>query len=171
MHALISSLVLASALLPQAGSLAYTTPSAWKTRPAASSMRIAEFVVPRAPEDAEDAEVVIFFFAGGGGSVEANIERWIGQFEASGGGPAKPLGRTSFPVGPLKVTTIDVNGTYVAETRPGSGQRLNKPKFAMRAAIVETPRGPYFIKLTGPQATVTQSLPAFDAFLKSLAYK
>ena len=171
MHALISSLVLASATLLQAGSLTYTAPSAWKPRPAASAMRVAEFVVPRAQGDPEDADVVIYFFAGGGGSVEANIERWIGQFEASGGGPAKPLGRNSFSVGPLKVTTVDVNGTYVAETRPGSGQRLNKPKFAMRAAIVETARGPYFIKLTGPQATVTQALPAFDSFLKSLAYK
>ncbi len=171
MHALISSLVLASATLLQAGSLTYTAPSAWKSRPAASSMRVAEFVVPRAQGDPEDADVVIYFFAGGGGSVEANIERWIGQFEAAGGGPAKPLGRNSFSVGPLKVTTLDVNGTYVAETRPGSGQRMNKPKFAMRAAIVETARGPYFIKLTGPQATVTQTLPAFDSFLKSLAYK
>ena len=37
-----------------------------------------------------------------------------------------------------------------------------KPKFRMRAAVVETPRGPYFIKFTGPHATVTNGLKAFD---------
>jgi hypothetical protein len=171
MHALISTLVLASATLLQAGNLTYTAPSGWKSRPAASSMRVAEFVVPRTAGDPEDAEVVIFYFGGGGGSVDANIERWIGQFQQPGGAPAKGSARNSFTVGALKVTTVDVDGTYVAETRPGSGERLNKPKFRMRAAVVETPRGPYFVKFTGPQATVSQGLPTFDAFLKSFGYK
>lgn len=171
MHAFLAGLVLFGATMIQAGTLAYTAPSTWKPRAAASSMRVAEFAVPRVQGDSEDAEVVIFFFGGTGGSVDANIQRWIGQFQQEGGGPAKGGQRASFSVGPLKVTTVDVSGTYVAETRPGSGTRLNKPKFQMRAAVVETPGGPYFIKFTGPQATVTQGLPAFDAFLKSLAYK
>lgn len=134
-------------------------------------MRVAEFVVPRAQGDAEDAEVIIFYFGGGGGSVDANIERWIGQFQQSGGAPAKAGARASFNVGSLKVTTVDVSGTYVAEVRPGAGERLNKPGYRMRAAVVETPRGPYFVKFTGPQNTVSQGLPTFDAFLKSLTFK
>lgn len=134
-------------------------------------MRVAEFVVPRVQGDAEDADVVIYFFGGGGGSVDANIDRWVGQFQAPDGAAAKAGQRSTFTVGDLKVTTIDVSGTYVAETSPGSGTRLNKPKFRMRAAVVETPRGPYFIKFTGPQNTVTQRLPTFDAFLKTLTFK
>ena len=134
-------------------------------------MRVAEFVVPRLQGDVEDADVVIYFFGGGGGSVDANIDRWVGQFEQPGGGAARPGQRSAFSVGDLKVTTIDVAGTYIAETSPGSGTRHNKPKFRMRAAVVETPRGPYFIKFTGPQNTVTQGLPVFDAFLKSLSFK
>lgn len=171
MHLLAPAFVLFVASAIQAGNLTYTAPSAWKPRPAASTMRVAEFVVPRTAGDPEDAEVVIFYFGGGGGSVDANIERWIGQFQQPGGAPAKGSARNSFAVGALKVTTVDVDGAYVAETRPGSGERLNKPKFRMRAAVVETPRGPYFVKFTGPQATVSQGLPTFDAFLKSLSYK
>jgi hypothetical protein len=171
MHVLASALVLLVASAVQTGNLTYSAPSAWTPRPASSSMRVAEFVVPRAQGDPEDAEVVIFFFGGGGGSVDANIDRWVGQFQQEGGAAAKAGQRSTFNVGTLKLTTVDVSGTYVAETRPGSGTRLNKPKFRMRAAVVETPRGPYFVKFTGPEATVTKSLPAFDAFLKSLDYK
>ena len=80
----------------------------------------------------------------------------------------KDSGRATFDVGNLKVTTVDVSGTYVAEVRPGATERHNKPNFRMRAAVVETPKGPYFIKLTGPAATVKAASPAFDEFLKTL---
>ncbi len=133
-------------------------------------MRVAEFVVPKVATDPEDADVVIYFFAGGGGSVDANIQRWIGQFEQPSGVAVKDSGRATFDVGNLKVTTVDVSGTYVAEVRPGATERHNKPNFRMRAAVVETPKGPYFIKLTGPAATVKAASPAFDQFLKTLRF-
>jgi hypothetical protein len=41
----------------------------------------------------------------------------------------------------------------------------------MRATVVETPKGPYFIKLTGPAATVDKAGAAFDQFMQSLAFK
>ncbi len=171
MRLLVIPTVLLSFTLPQGGgTLSYTAPPAWKSRPAASSMRVAEFVVPRVQGDPEDAEVVIFFFGGGGGSVDANIQRWIGQFQLDPTSP-KDGNRTTINVGNLKVTTVDVSGTYVAETRPGSGTRLNKPDFRMRAAVVETPGGPYFVKFTGPSATVRQGMPAFEQFLKSLRFQ
>ena len=50
-------------------------------------------------------------------------------------------------------------------------ERHNKPGFRMRATVVETPKGPYFIKLTGPAATVDKAGAAFDQFLQSLAFK
>ena len=47
-----------------AGSLTYTAPAAWHARPASNSMRVAEFVVPKAAGDPEDAEVIIYYFGG-----------------------------------------------------------------------------------------------------------
>ena len=41
----------------------------------------------------------------------------------------------------------------------------------MRATVVETPKGPYFVKLTGPSATIDKAGAAFDQFLQSLAFK
>ena len=37
-----------------AANLTYTAPPAWKSRPASSSMRVAEWVVPRAQGDADE---------------------------------------------------------------------------------------------------------------------
>jgi hypothetical protein len=132
-------------------------------------MRVAEFVVPRAAGDAEDGELIVYFFGGGGGSVEANIQRWVGQFQQPNGKDVSS--RTTFNVGALKVTAVDVSGTYVAELRPGATERHNQPDFRMRAAVIETPKGPYFIKFTGPANTVKQASSTFDQFMKSLRFK
>ena len=158
--------VLLAMLPPQAGTLNFIKPPAWTDRAAASSMRVAEFVVPKVPGDVEDGEVILYYFGGSGGSVEANLQRWTSQFQAS----TDPI-RTSSTVNGLQLTSLDVSGTYVAELRPGSTERHNKPGFRMRATVVETPKGPYFIKLTGPAATVDKAGAAFDQFLQTLAFK
>jgi hypothetical protein len=164
----IVRLMLAGVMAVQSGTLQFTAPPAWKSRPAASSMRVAELIVPRVPGDAEDGEVIVYFFGGSGGTVDANVERWIGQFRSASGEPLKTAARTTSTIGKLKVTQVDVSGTYIAEVRPGSAERFNKPNFRMRAAVVETPKGPYFIKFTGPAPTVAQASGDFDRFLKSV---
>jgi hypothetical protein len=68
----------------------------------------------------------------------------------------------------LALTSVDVSGTYVAETSPGSSEHLNKPGFRLRAAVVEGPGGPYFVKLTGPARTVARWDASYLEFLKSL---
>ena len=169
-HGMPSGLLLALllAVLPaQAGTLTFTKPAAWTDRAAASSMRVAEFVVPKVPGDSEDAEVIVYYFGGSGGGVEANLQRWTTQFQSTRKDPV----RTTSTVNSLKLTSLDVSGTYVAEVRPGSTDRHNKPGFRMRAIVVETPKGPYFIKLTGPAATVDKAGAQFDQFLQSLTFK
>ena len=155
---------------PGAGALRFTAPPEWTSRPAASGMRVAEYVLPKAGGDPEDGELIVYFFGGTGGSVDANIQRWIGQFQHPSGKPADGK-RSTFSVGTLKVTEVDVSGTYVAEVRPGAGERFNKPGFRMRAAVVETPKGPYFVKFTGPAATVTSASASFDQFVKSFRFQ
>ena len=169
MIAMFMSILIALALgasPAQTGALTFTKPAAWKDRAPASSMRVAEFVVPKAPGDSEDGEVIVYYFGGGGGSVEANLQRWTSQFQST-----KDPVRTTATVNGLKLTSLDVSGTYVADMRPGASEHYNKPGFRMRATVVETPKGPYFIKLTGPARTVASAGAAFDQFLKSLAFK
>jgi hypothetical protein len=164
-------LVVALMQAASSGQLTFTPPAAWHARQPASSMRVAEFVVPKAPGDSEDAEVVIYYFGGGGGTVEANIDRWIGQMQQPDGSASKDKSRRgSQTINGLKVSTVDVSGTYVAEVRPGASERLNKPDFRLRAAVVETPKGAYYVKMTGPSKTVAAADADFKALLASLRY-
>ena len=164
-----NSTIAAALVISQAAGLAFTAPKAWQPRPSSSSMRVAEFLVPRAAGDPEDAEVIIYFFSGTGGSVEANVDRWIGQMQQTDGSASKDKAkRGTQTVNGLKVSTVDVSGTYVAEVRPGAAERHNKPGFRLRAAVVETPRGPYYIKMTGPAKTMAAADADFAALLASV---
>src|SRR6185437_9746699 len=137
-----------------------------------STMRVAQYKLPRAPGDTEDASLVLYYFGPGqGGSTTANIDRWISQMKQEDGSTAKGAKDEHLVANGLKVTTVDVSGTYVAETAPGSGTFNNKPAYRLRAAVVETPNGSYFVKLVGPEKTVTQWNESFLSFIKSFEFK
>ena len=166
---MLSALLFVLQAAPAAGTLTFTAPQAWKTRPASSSMRVAEFIVPKTAGDSDDAELVVYFFPGGGGSVDANIDRWIGQLQQPDGSDSKARAtRDAKSVNGLKVSMVDLTGTYVAEVRPGATERFNKPGYRLRAAVIETPRGPYYIKMTGPAKTVAAADADFTALLASI---
>jgi hypothetical protein len=161
--------VLCAATLVAQARLRFDPPNGWTSKPAASSMRVAEFVVPAAAGVTDETTAVVYFFGGQGGSVEANLERWIGQMQQPDGRSSTDVAkRGTATIHGLKVTMLEVGGTYVAETAPGSGQRVNKPDYALKAAVIETPGGPYFVKLTGPAKTVEKSAASYDAFIKSM---
>jgi hypothetical protein len=163
--------LIALVLLTIAPGIAFTTPGGWKTVKTSSTMRVAQYVVPRAAGDAQDAELVVYYFGGSGGTVEANIDRWVGQMTQPDGRPSSAvMKRQSRTINGLKVTLVDVPGTYVAEMTPGSTERHNSPNFHLRAAVIETLNGPYFIKLTGPAKTVAASDKQFEAFLSSVKF-
>jgi hypothetical protein len=167
--AIVTSLLLS--LSVHAAGLAFTAPSTWKSVATSSSMRVAQYVLPRAAGDTADAELVVYYFGGTGGTVEANIERWVGQMRQPDGRPSSAVAkRQSRTVNGLKVTLVDVPGTYVAEMTPGASERHNSPNFHLRAAVIETSNGPYFIKLTGPAKTVAASEKQFETFLASAKF-
>jgi hypothetical protein len=149
--------------------LGYVTPQGWQKQPVASSMRVAEFTLPRADGDSEDAVLVVYYFGGSGGSVDANLQRWVSQMQQPDGKPSAGVAKKETrTVNGLALTLLDVSGTYVAETAPGSTERHNKPNFRLRAGVIDTPNGPYFIKLTGPSKTIAKWDRAFEQFVASL---
>ena len=159
--------LMSAAALAQA-TIRFDAPKEWTVQGTTSSMRVAQYALPKAAGDAEDAELIVYYFGGSGGSVQANLDRWLGQMEQPDGRPSKAVAKTSsLTANTLKMTVLDVTGRYVAEISPGSPARHNKPGFRMKAVVIETPRGPYFVKLTGPEKTVGRWESAFDAYLKS----
>jgi len=152
-----------------AAGLTFTTPDGWKQAPAGSSMRVAEFTLPRAAGDPDDGQLVVYYFGGSGGSVDANMQRWIGQMEQPDGRPSSAVAKKeSRKVNGLNVSLVDVSGTYTAEMSPGASTHHNNARYRMRAGVVETGKGPYFIKLVGPEKTIAKWERAFDQFVGSL---
>ena len=157
-------------LAETAGGIKWTAPAAWKAQPE-RPMRAATYTIPKAAGDPEDGECAVFYFgAGQGGGVEANIERWIGQFEAPGGGPADKLAKTSkATVNGLPVTRIDLAGTYKAAGGPMMQAAAPKPGYRLLGAIVEGPQGAVFFKFTAPAKTAAAQQPAFEKLLQSVS--
>ena len=157
----------------QQNSLNFTVPAGWVEEERASSMRVAQYRLPKVAGDTEDASIVLYYFGQGqGGSTAANIERWVSQIQQADGSASKDKAKQeNLDVNGLKVATVDVSGTYVAETAPGSGTLLNKPGYRLRAAVVETPKGSYFVKLVGPEKTVTQWNDSFMNYVRSFEFK
>jgi hypothetical protein len=156
----------------QKSELKFRVPAGWVEQERTSSMRVAQYRLPKAPGDTEDASLVLYYFGQGqGGSTAANIDRWISQMKQPDGSALKGAKDEHLEANGLKVTTVDVSGTYVAETAPGSGTFNNKPGYRLRAAVVETPNGSYFVKLVGPEKTVTQWNESFLSYIKSFEFK
>jgi len=144
-----------------AGGVRWSVPARWKEKPE-RPMRVATYAVPAA-EGAAEGECAVFYFGKGqGGSVEENLSRWAKQFD---GGSPKTETKT---VAGLRVHVTDVSGTYLAAGGPMMQTQEKKPGYRLLGAIVETPEGLVFFKLTGPAATVAAARADFDALVRSL---
>lgn len=138
----------------------------WKRESPTSSMRAAQYRLPAAEGDAKDAELVVFYFQGGAGGFDANLARWYGQFAQPDGRPSAEVARHSqTTIAGRPAREVELSGTYVAETTPGSGQRLNEPGWQMLAAHLEGAEGAWFFKLVGPAATVERWRSDYRRFL------
>ena len=148
------------------GELAFAPQDGWITETPTSSMRKAQFRLPGA-DGAADASLVVYYFGpGGGGGVEANLARWAGQFEQPDGSDSSALlTSTKRDLRGLPVTDVQLGGTYVAETSPGSGVRVREEGWRLRASILETSEGAYYVKLVGPAATVARWEKSYEGFL------
>lgn len=160
-------------LVPANGELRYRVPDGWVTEHPSSSTRAAQYTLPKAAGDPEDAPLVLYYFGQTqGGSIEANVDRWINQMQQPDGHPSKERARIeTITVNGLKVTTVNVGGTYVAQMSPGSDEPRHDTNYRLRAAVVETPKGNYYAKLVGPEKTISRWGQSFMDWLKSFEFK
>ena len=155
------------------GELRFKAPDGWTVEKPSSSMRAAQYKLPKVEGDKEDASLVLYYFGSNqGGTAQANIDRWIGQMQQPDGSSSKDKAKTeNLTINGLKVTTVDVTGTYTAEMAPGSGSFHNDDNYRLRAAVIETPKGNYFVKLAGPAKTIARWEQSYTEYLKSFEFK
>jgi hypothetical protein len=142
----------------------WKVPPGWKAE-AERPMRLATYTL------APGAECAVYFFgAGQGGSVQANLDRWIGQFLQADGKPSQSAAKIAKrTIQGWQVTAVDVAGAYTGMGGPMSQSGAPAmPGYRMLAAIVEGPQGSVFFKFTGPAKTVAANQSAFDKMLASL---
>lgn len=144
------------------GDLGWTKPDAWEQVEHPSPMRKATFKIPKVEGDSEDAEMSVTQV---GGAIEANIDRWEGQFEGS------PQAKTEKKkVGDFEVTVVTIDGTYKGGGPMMGGSGEPEQDWALLAAIVDTEPA-HFFKMTGPKKTVQAARGDFDALVASFAKK
>ena len=155
------------------GELRYEVPEGWITEKPTSDMRAAQYKLPKAAGDNEDALLVVYYFGQGqGGPADANIDRWINQMKQPDGRPSKERARReALTVNGLQVNTVDVLGNYSGGMSPESAPADKSSMFRLRAAVIDTPKGSYFVKLTGPAKTVAYWDHAYTDYLKSFEFR
>ncbi|HQR20955.1 MAG TPA: hypothetical protein PLE54_06650 [Burkholderiaceae bacterium] len=175
MKHLIALLLLSFALVglaraDQAGGLTWTAPPDWKAQ-GERPMRAATYSISAAKGDKEPAELAVFYFgASDGGGVDANVKRWIDQFQkADGTSAAKDAKVKKETIAGLPATMVDVKGTYAGGSMMGPS--APKTGYRLLGAIVEGPGGNVFFKLTGPEKTVAAAEKLFRKVLDGLKKK
>lgn len=150
----------------RAGDFTFTVPPAWKSVEPSSPMRKAELRVPGTSggDDAGGAVVTVFHFGPGeGGGVQQNVDRWFGQFgndrEKIGAATAKET------IGKTPVTFARARGTFQSGM-PGTPATPIEGQ-ALLGAILESPAGDVYVKMTGPAPTVDKAEPAFVQMIRA----
>lgn len=146
-----------------AGDISWKKPDAWKEGTNPSAMRKATYIVPKAAGDTEDGELSV---SAAGGAVDANIDRWRGQFEEN-----PEAKKSDKEVNGLKVTVVELAGTFKGGGPMMGGSGEPKKDWMMLAAIVPTSPQMHFFKLTGPKKTVEAARADFDVLVGSISPK
>jgi hypothetical protein len=142
--------------------LRFDLPGVFRSEPPASPMRLFQATVAG---ESGPAELVVFHVgAGQGGTVEANFERWLAQIERP---PGVEPERGTIPAVGLEAHWVGAAGILLPSGM-GMGPTTPQPGSRLLGAVVEGGEGPWFFKLTGPDATVAAARPAFLDLLRSL---
>lgn len=143
------------------GAFAFALPEGWTQVTPSSPMRKAQLEIARGPAKAE----VTFFHFGKdqGGSTEENVARWYAQFPGS----EKNRKTENIQVGPVKITFAMTEGTF-SSGMPG-GPTTPMEGYGLCGAILESPEGSIFVKMTGPDAIVKASTEAFKKMVTDAA--
>lgn len=135
----------------------WQVPTTWKSQPPANQFRVAQWEVPAA----EGEKPGLFYVSSAGGGVEANLRRWVGQFQNP-----KEERPEMITVADMKIYPIDITGRYVPP--PFARGEVPQDDYRLLGAVVVTPQdGELFFRLQGSNKTVSAQKEAFMALLKS----
>lgn len=146
----------------------WKTPKGWRLQRSPSPMRLATYFLPN--HAAGTATCALFYFGRGqGGSIQANLDRWVGQFAKDPATQRTKKIEKSLYNG-LSVHIVEISGPYSDGMGP-MASASPRPNQRMLGAIVEAPEGPVFFKCVGPDASIQQARGGFSVLLQSVQRK
>jgi hypothetical protein len=150
----------------KAGSFTFKKPASFAAKELPpGGMRAAQLEFA-APDKKGTAEAIFYFFgAGQGGGTQANVDRWLGSFQEPKDKIKSKVEKKK--VGGTEVTYVEAEGTYMsgmpgAAKTPQAGSKL-------LGAILESPEGNVFVRMTGPAAAVKAADADFRKMIESAA--
>ena len=140
--------------------LTFNVSEPWKSVPTSSPMRAG--TVEATVEGSTTAVHAVFYYfgPGQGGDVDANITRWLGQFQG-----APKSSRETLKAGEAEIEIVDATGTFL--DGPPMGAKTPKADYSLLGAIVPAAEANIFIKLTGPKEDIAKLKDAFRALISS----
>ncbi len=133
------------------GGLKLNVPETWKQSKPSSRLRLAQFAIPKVKGDSEDGELALFNFGAGGGA-KANIDRWVGQFQAT----EREVKVKEGMLETGRYFFVEISGIYNKPIGPPIARQTKAaPGSRMLGVILGIEdKGIYFFKMTGPDKTV-----------------
>lgn len=152
------------------GKLTMAAPESWEKKQPRTRIVEVEFAVP-AKEAKTDAARLTMMASGGG--VQANIDRWFGQFEQPNNKATKDVAKVEkMELSGVPVHVVDITGKFKDQPRGPFGPTVVKENYRMLGAIIETTNaGTYYVKLYGPAETIHENEKEFKGLIKSLKTK
>jgi hypothetical protein len=156
------------------GKLVLEVPKDWKQEEPKSRIVQYEFSAPgeKAGNTKEEERARITIMASGGG-VEANIDRWYGQFDQPDGKATKNVAKVEkFEAAGQTIHYVDIKGTFkdTMGAGPFSGRpAVQRTDYRMLGAIIESEdAGDFYLKITGPAELLEGLDEGFRKMLKEL---
>lgn len=95
-----------------------------------------------------------------------NLDRWLGQWETENGTPSQDGEIKPDAEGTLPFTFVRVAGTLTDVRQVGGGEP--RADWILLGAIVDSPKGPLYVKAVGPNAELGQQVDAFLASVRAI---
>lgn len=134
---------------PQAGppQVELAAPSDWQATQPTQSFFLKTWALP-------DGGIANISWLGPSTSMVAqNVDRWIGQFAVEGGDPFAAAQRDSDESGNFPTQFVQVTGTMTSVNQLGGGDP--REGWMLFGAVVDTPSGPLYVKVLGPESQIS----------------
>ena len=146
------------------GQFHFTAPGSWKKIKPKFDFYHAEFQIPKAEGDEKNGRIT---FSQVGGTIDQNLQRWVGQFKLPSDAKEDAVKKMTKVVDGKKVQIIHIAGTFL-DGGP-MGPKTERDDYVLMGAAIETESGGnVYIKAYGPKKTMESNHKDLKALLDNM---